>query len=668
MCGITGLWARPPLAPAETERLVCAMANTLAHRGPDDSGIWLDERAGIAFGHRRLSIIDLSPAGHQPMFSADGRWVLCFNGEIYNFLELKKELANAAAPWRGNSDTEVILAAISAWGFDRALARIAGMFAFALWDRSEHRLYLVRDRVGKKPLYVYHSRDCLLFGSELKALCAAPIFPRTLDRGALALYLRYTNVPSPSTIYRDTIKVPPGQYAAVEARSDGAPGELRLETYWDAQAIAENGAQDLLTATESEIIASAESLLLDAVKQRMIADVPLGALLSGGIDSSTITALMQQVSSRPVKTFTIGVREAGFNEAEHARAVAQHLGTEHTELYVTPGETLALIPHLAAIYDEPFADSSQIPTWCVSKLARGFVTVALSGDGGDELFGGYNRYNLARRTWDSIRWIPGPLRHAAARAVTGIPQENWDRLYRHAAPLLPNALRVSLPGDKMHKFAHILASSDSDWMYRQMLSCWPMPEEILRPHLGSMTDAIDPVITLQRNLGLQDLDRMMLTDLKTYLPEDILVKVDRASMSVSLEMRAPFLDHRVVEFMWHLPGRYKIRSGETKWLLRRILHRYVPRELVDRPKIGFGVPIGEWLRGPLKDWGEDLLSATRLEREGIFQAGVVRRYWNEHASGARNWQYRLWTILMFQAWLQKWNPRLDAQVSAPGDV
>ncbi len=656
MCGVVGFWVCPPLSLGEAKRLISCMADKLQHRGPDDSGIWLDEQAGLALGHRRLSIIDLSTAGRQPMHSSSGRFVISYNGEIYNFQELKADLTRLGRTFRTHTDTEVILEAIEQWGFEEALLRFVGMFAFALWDRAKRQLYLVRDRLGKKPMYFYANDGLVLFGSELKALCAHPKFPRTIDPSALALFLRYLYVPAPYAIYRATRKLQPGQYAVFPATSQGGPAKPTLQTYWDPLRIASDGSPPELDMSESEVLRQLEDLLRQAVSKRMIADVPLGALLSGGVDSSTVTALMQNLSARPVRTFTIGFHESDFNEAEYARGVARHLGTEHTELYVTPRETLEVIPKLPEIYDEPFADSSQIPTFVVSKLARRQVTVALSGDGGDELFGGYNRYFWAKRVWQAVGWAPVPLRRVFSSLLTSVAPERWDHLFKVLSPLAPKVLQQRLAGDKVHKLANILDSRDRDRVYQQLVSCWPQPEQLLSPQELQPADReVDPLLRLQEQLRMEDfVARMMLLDLKSYLPEDMLVKVDRASMAVSLEVRAPFLDQRVVEFVWRLPQHYKIRNGASKWLLRQILYQYVPRELIERPKSGFGIPIGQWLRGPLKCWAEELLAEKKLEQEGFFRSEVVARHWQEHQSGRRNWEYRLWALLMFQAWKERW--------------
>jgi asparagine synthase (glutamine-hydrolysing) len=631
------------------------MGATIKHRGPDDAGAWIDDEIGIALCHRRLSIIDLSSGGHQPMLPACGRFVISYNGEIYNFQEIRVELAQLGRRFRSNSDTEVILEAAVEWGFEGMLSKLVGMFAFALFDRKERRLYLVRDRVGKKPLYFYLTGKLLIFGSELKALCAYPGFPRKIDNGSLELYLRYQYVPAPNTIYRDTRKLLPGQYCSISLDASGKLLEAGFHTYWDALRVVGNGQNNLIKGDDSEIIRMFHDLLIDATGKRMTSDVPLGALLSGGIDSSLVTALMQSLSSKPVRTFTIGSHEADFNEAQHAMAVAAHLGTDHTELYVTPRETMDVIPALPDIYDEPFADSSQIPTLVVSKLARRQVTVALSGDGGDELFGGYNRYLWANKIWKSVGWLPANLRRGISNGLTGCPPEKWDKLLKPIMPLTPAALRQRLIGDKLHKVAAIIKAGDIDEVYRTLVWSWEQPGSMLSHNRKTDTAIPDPLERLSGLLPFKDaIRRMMLTDQMTYLPDDILVKVDRASMAVALELRAPLLDHRVIELAWRLPQKYKIRDGRSKWLLRRILDKYVPGNLIDRPKIGFGIPFGQWLREPLREWADDLLDENKLKQEDFFQADIVRRYWLEHLSGRRNWQYKLWPILMFQAWKNRW--------------
>ncbi len=648
MCGITGFIDLARQTPAaELEATVARMAETLYHRGPDDGGTWVDEAAGVSLGFRRLSIIDLSPAGHQPMLSACGRYVGVFNGEIYNFRELRPELEAVGQRFRGRSDTEVLLGAISRWGIDAALRRFNGMFAFAVWDRETRRLYMARDRLGEKPLYYGRMGNTFLFGSELSALRAHPKFQADVDRDALALFLRHNCVPAPYSIYQRVHKLPPGTLMTLDTSEPNATP--LLEPYWSVREVAERGNELPFRGTAAEAVEHLDALLRDAVKLRMVADVPLGVFLSGGIDSSTVVALMQAQSEQPVKTFTIGFEDQGYNEAAHAKAVAQHLGTEHTELYVTPDEVLAVIPELPQIYDEPFADSSQIPTFLVSALARRYVTVTLSGDAGDELFGGYNRYFWGRDIWRRVGWVPRPLAGAAAKALTSVSPSGWDTVFRKLDPVLPSAARQRNPGDKLHKLAEILAVDGPEAMYLGLASHWKDPTSV------ALNASEPPTALTARNRWAELPDftqRMMYFDTVSYLPDDILVKVDRASMAVSLEVRVPLLDPRVVEFAWQVPLAMKIRNGSGKWLLRQVLHRYVPPALIERPKMGFGGPLDSWLRGPLRDWGEALLDERRLRTEGFFEPGPIRQKWLEHLEGKRNWQYYLWDVLMFQAWLE----------------
>jgi len=624
------------------------MANAIGHRGPDDAGTWEDADAGIALAHRRLSILDVSSAGHQPMGSACGRYVIAFNGEIYNHAELRRELeaAGKSAGWRGHSDTETLLAAISVWGIGATLEKCVGMFAFALWDRTERKLTLARDRLGEKPLYYGMQGDTLLFGSELKALRQHPAFRAEIDRDALALYLRHNCIPAPYSIYQKIRKLPPGTWLEV-----GQAGALREPVaYWSAQQVAESGQHDPFAGSEQDAVDELERLLKQSIGGQMVADVPLGAFLSGGVDSSTVVALMQAQSRRPVKTFTIGFSEKGYNEAEHAHAVAQHLGTEHTELYVTPAQAMAVIPRLSHIYDEPFSDSSQIPTWLVSELAREHVTVSLSGDGGDELFGGYNRHSIGQDVWRRTSQLPHALRGGLASIMTGVSPERWNSTIGALAPLLPGKLRFGNPGDKLHKLAGVLRSDNAESLYLGLVSHWDDPAALVK-------GGREPATLLTGSKPRADLPDsalyMMLLDTMTYLPDDILTKVDRAAMSVSLETRVPFLDHRLVEFAWRLPLEMKIRNGEGKHVLRQVLYRHVPKALIDRPKMGFGIPLDNWLREPLRQWAEALLDGGRLEKEGFFEAGLVRKKWEEHLSGRRNWAYHIWDILMFQAWLEQ---------------
>ena len=643
MCGITGVISKDRVTGEGLRASACAMRDTLHHRGPNDQGIWMDETFGIAMGHTRLSIIDLSSHGHQPMQSKSGRYVAVFNGEIYNFKKLQPQLEKSGAEFDGHSDTEVMLAAIEEWGLDAALQRFVGMFAIALWDRRERKLYLVRDRMGEKPLYYGWQGKTFLFGSELKALRVHPAWRGEIDRDALALYMRHNCIPAPYSIYKGIFKLIPGTVLCLSSgvSSGGCPDPV---AFWSAKSIAEQGVAAPFEYSDSEATSQLERLLSDTIREKMVADVPLGAFLSGGVDSSIVAALMQAESNQKVKTFSIGFHEAGYNEAQHAKAVAEHLGTEHTEWYVTSGEAMDVIPLLAGIYDEPFADSSQIPTYLVSQMTKEHVTVALSGDGGDELFGGYNRYFHGRNIWQKLGWLPSGLRNGAASLLTSLPPDRWNRL-------LGNLLPHGAPGDKLYKLADMLASSSPEDMYFQLVSHWKNPAELV---IG----AAEPATVLTNQKMWPQLDdftmRMMFLDSVSYLPDDILAKLDRASMAVSLESRVPFLDHRVVEFAWHLPLHQKIRGGVGKWLLRQVLYRHVPRELIERPKMGFGVPIDSWLRGPLRDWAETLLDESRLECEGFFYSAPIREKWAEHLSGRRNWQYLLWDVLMFQAWREKW--------------
>lgn len=654
MCGLAGYFqAHGPIGGLA--RVLHAMTDAIAHRGPDSQGHWLDADAGIALGHRRLAVVDLSPAGAQPMQSASGRYVMVFNGEIYNHLELRLDLQKAGAGplWMGHSDTETLLAAFDRWGVRATVVRSVGMFAFAVWDRLERCLTLGRDRLGEKPLYYgwqgTGASRVFVFASELKAIKTHPAFQASIDRDALCLYLRHMAVPGSHSIYQGLHKLPPGTLLSVSQR---APSPV-IQPYWSGSAIAEQGLAHPFSGTASEAVDALEAMLKLAIGQQMVADVPLGAFLSGGIDSSTVVALMQTQSSRPVKTFTIGFHEQGYNEAKHAKAVAAHLGTEHTELYVTPAQAMAVIARLPNLYDEPFADSSQIPTFLVSQLARQHVTVSLSGDAGDELFGGYNRYHLTAHLWHRLSALPLPLRRAVAWMLTRFSRQSLDRL----AGWLPASARWASVGDKLHKGAGVLASRSMDELYLGMVSNWEDPAALV---IGGAEPST--VLTGQRPglTGLSDVERMMALDMLSYLPDDILTKVDRAAMGVSLETRVPFLDHRVVEFAWQLPLDCRLRREKggttTKWALREVLYRHVPKALVERPKMGFGVPIDAWLRGPLRDWAEDLLSEARLRRQGYLNPAPVRRKWSEHLGGRRNWQHQLWAVLMFEAWMEATHP------------
>lgn len=648
MCGITGILdTSHQTLNSDLQSTVSQMTNSIHHRGPDDSGTWMDARDGIALGHRRLSIIDLSQAGHQPMHSACGRYVIVFNGEIYNFRNLRKELEDLSYTFKGHSDTEIMLSAISQWGLESAVKRFNGMFAFALWDRKEHLLHLVRDRLGEKPLYYGWMGKTFLFGSELKALRAYPKFKNEIDRNSLALYMRHNYIPAPYSIYKGIYKLSPATILTINKADVSSPP--KPVPYWSARYVAECGSSQPFNGSPELAVSKLDSLLQDAVKLRMEADVPLGAFLSGGIDSSLVAALMQKQSDKPIKTFSIGFYEDEYNEANYAKAVADHLGTDHTELYVTPEQAIAVIPNLPTLYDEPFADSSQIPTFLISELTHNYVTVSLSGDGGDELFGGYNRYLWAQSIWKKVGWMPKKLRNATSNALTALSPQTWDIIFRKMGHVLPGKIKHPNPGDKIHKLSGILTVDNPEAIYLKLISHWKDPDSLVLGAHEPPTPLTDQAVFA--NLP-NFIHRMMYLDLITYLPDDILVKVDRASMGVSLEARVPLLDHRIVEFAWSLPMSFKINNGQSKWLLRQVLYKYVPRELIDRPKMGFGVPIDSWLRGPLREWAEGLLDETRLRDEGFFNPAPIREKWNEHLSGKRNWQYYLWDVLMFQAWLE----------------
>jgi len=654
MCGIAGFWDVGHRLGAENgANVLRRMTRAIRYRGPDDAGYFQQAEAGIALGHRRLSIVDLSPQGHQPMVSASGRYVMVFNGEVYNHNRLRPELHAAGASFRGHSDTEVMLAAIEQWGLEASLARFIGMFAFALWDLETHTLTLVRDRLGIKPLYYGWMGSVFVFASELKAITAMPGFANPVNRDALCLQLRHNYIPAPYSIYRDIHKLMPGTLLRVNQALAKTPTDAEALTacsqvYWSARAVAEAGVGGRLDLTDEQATGELDRILRDAVGLRMEADVPLGAFLSGGVDSSLVVALMQAQSARPVQTFSIGFHEADYDEARHAKAVASHLGTDHHELYVTARDALDVVPQLPTMFDEPFSDSSQIPTYLVSRMARKHVTVSLSGDGGDELFSGYNRYFLGEKLWRSTARLPWSLRCGMASILRAAPGL-WARLMQLGMPLLPSSLRVKHPADKIDRLAALLSTPSLDALYTELVSHWQQPAALVLNATGEpLTALTDP----RRRPDLRDVvERMMFSDLVSYLPDDILTKVDRASMAVSLEARVPLLDHRVVELAWRLPMRQKIRDGQGKWLLRQVLYQYVPKGLIERPKQGFGVPIEHWLRGPLRDWGEALLDERRLTEEGFFDPAPIRKMWADHVAGRVNEHYRLWDVLMFQAWL-----------------
>jgi asparagine synthase (glutamine-hydrolysing) len=657
MCGLAGFWDAGRRLPAEALPGVgTRMADCVAHRGPDDGGTWVDVDAGLVLAHRRLAIIDRGPAGHQPMHSHCGRYVIAFNGEIYNHMALRGQLESAgdAPAWRGHSDTETLLACIVAWGVERALRGTVGMFAIALWDRRDRTLVLARDRMGEKPLYYGWHGDAFLFGSELKSLMAYPGFRGRIDRGALALLLRRNCVPAPHSIIAGIRKLPPGSLLRLPCQDGERRAAPVAEAYWSLAGAVVAGHSDPLEASDAEAVDLLGHALGDAIGGQMVADVPLGAFLSGGIDSSLVVALMQARASAPVRTFTIGFGGGGYDESSDASAVARHLGTDHTELAIGPADALELIPRLPEIYCEPFGDSSQIPTWLVSRLARTRVTVALSGDGGDELFGGYNRYLGALEAWRRARRLPGPARRGLVAMLTALSPTGWDRLAQAAAPVVPSGWRIAMPGEKAHKLASVLALDRAEDYYRALTSHWADPGAVV---IGGVEPAVARPEGLPGDLG--HAEWMMAMDATGYLPVDILTKVDRAAMANSLETRVPFLDHRVVELAWRLPPRMKIRNGEGKWLPRRLLERHVPRALFERPKMGFGVPLDAWLRGSLRAWAEALLDPARLRQQGLLRPEPVQRMWQEHISGRYNRQHHLWTILMFQAWLLEHGDRIS---------
>jgi asparagine synthase (glutamine-hydrolysing) len=659
MCGFAGILDPTGRAPDDVIRpIVERMAERLAHRGPDGAGAWTDASAGIALGFRRLAVVDRSDAGAQPMRSASGRFVLVLNGEIYNAPRLRRELElePTAPAFRGHSDTEVALAAIEAWGLDSAVERFVGMFALALWDSREQRLHLVRDRVGVKPLYIGRAGPALVFGSELKALRAHPAFDATIDHHALAGFLRASYIRAPRSIYANVEKLTPGTILTVDGRTGL---EIERRRYWSARDVAEDAIRHRFAGSDDEALRALEHLLRDAVGLRLVADVPIGAFLSGGVDSSLVVAMMQSLSNGPVRTFSIGLADDPLDESGFARAVARHLGTDHTELRVGAEDALEVVPLLPTLYDEPFADSSQIPTYLVSALARRDVTVSLSGDGGDELFGGYAHYAHGRAAWRSMAWMPAGARRATASALRRLSVSQWDRVFATAAPMLPRSARRRLRGEGVAKLAGILGDGPAMLLNRGLWERREHSARILLPR-GARPAPLEE-ISQSRDMppDVRDLtEQMMLEDQMTYLPDDILVKVDRASMGVGLEVRGPLLDHRLMRFAWSLPPHMKVRGGEAKWLLKRLLHRYVPAPLVDRPKTGFSVPIGDWLRGPLRDWAEDLLDERRMRQEGLLATETVRAMWTEHLTGSGDRPSHLWDVLMLQAWLRNARPTL----------
>lgn len=658
MCGLTGIFAPYGDNRARLRELVERMTMTLHHRGPDGEGIWVE--GPVALGHRRLAILDLSPMGAQPMVSASGRFVIAYNGEIYNHLDMRHDLeANSAAPaWRGHSDTETLLAGIEHWGLDETLSRVAGMFALALWDRARNRLFLARDRMGEKPLYWGWAGKDIVFGSELKALRLHPDFPANISPEALSHYLSFAYVPAPWSIHPGIFKLEPGTIAELSIPLPTAapvrpprPGDclegFSIRRYFSLAEMIEDGAREPFV-TEAEATTAVEEALTAGIGRQRIADVPLGAFLSGGIDSSLVVALMQKQASEPVRTFTIGFENPAFDESPHAEAVARHLGTQHTTVIVTEREAREVIPSLPDLYDEPFADFSQIPTHLVCCAARQEVTVALSGDGGDELFGGYNRYFWGPGIWNKLVWMPPAVRRILGRTILATPIALWDQLNR----ILPSSQRVAHLGDKAHRLGmHLQTVRDIKDLYRSLVKEWTSSALVSSSVKEVPLPLNDPAPTF---LEHDPVAWMMFQDMRSYLPDDILCKVDRAAMGVSLETRAPFLDPGVLQIAARVPTAFKVRGGKGKWILRQILYRHVPAKLIERPKTGFGIPIGEWLRGSLRSWAEGFLSEDYLRREGHLDPTSIRRTWAEHLSGRRDWTHRLWIIIMFMAWRERW--------------
>ena len=643
MCGFAGFLTKNKPSYNFYEVLE-QMGEAIWTRGPDSSGEWANENKTVGFSHRRLSIVDLSSAGHQPMKGKSGRYVIAFNGEIYNHLNLREELINEGVEtqWRGTSDTETLLTAFEHWGIQLTIEKTVGMFAFSVWDGKKNTLTLGRDRLGEKPLYYGWQNETFLFGSELKALKAHYSFKSEIDRDSIALLLRHNCIPAPYSIYKGIKKLLPGYLLEVNLDTS----EAKSIQYWSFKDICEQNEGKQNVRTKEQAINELDDLLKQSIKEQMVADVPLGAFLSGGIDSSTVVALMQSQSDIPVKTFSIGFNEEGYNEAVHAKAIAEHLGTEHTELYVSEKDALSVIPLLAELYDEPFSDSSQIPTYLVAKMAKEHVTIALTGDAGDELFCGYNRYSLTQKTWAKLSSTPNFIRKALALAVLGISVNSWNKINK----VLPKKNQMANLGTKMHKAGKVLGAKSVFQLYEGLVSHWDSPEMVVIGAAEPKTVLNDP----QRRPSLENnIEQMMALDTLSYLPDDILTKIDRASMGVSLEGRVPFLNHKVVEFSWALPLEYKLNNGVAKWCLKEVLYKYVPKSLIERPKMGFSIPLASWLRGPLQGWADKLLDETRLQKEGFFEPDPIIKIWNEHKLGKKDWQDKLWDILMFQAWYEK---------------
>lgn len=647
MCGFAGIFTSRPSVAERLEGSIGRMIDSIRHRGPDDDGIWADRESGVCLGFRRLAIVDLSAHGHQPMASPSGRFTLVFNGEVYNHADLRHELEGHGFRFRGHSDTEVILAAFEQWGIEASVRRFAGMFAIAVWDRQRRELTFLRDRLGKKPLFLFWQPGHLMFGSELKALLAGPDFDRELDPAAVTAYLRYLYVPAPSSIFRHVRKLMPGHMLTVPTVNAPLP---ESRPYWSVDEAAAAGRANPFAGSDEDGLDELERLLERSVRHRLEADVPVGALLSGGIDSSLVVALAQAARSDALKTYSIGFDVAEYNEAPAAARVARHIGTDHTELMLTGQDALDVVPRLPELFDEPLADASQIPTFLVCQLARREVTVALSGDGGDEVLAGYHRYIQGERVIPRLQRVPRPLRYAVAAGIRTVPSSGWDRAYSAVAPVLPGTLRHRLPGEKVAKLGSMMGRGSDAEMYRSLLSASQRPEGFVVAANGGSHSAVEAA--LDRHAALPLLDRMMAVDQGTYLADDLLAKVDRASMAVSLEVRVPLLDHAVVEFAWRLPRRFKIRDGQGKWALRQILHRHVPPALVERPKMGFTVPTAAWLRGPLHDWAGDLLFGDAADT--LLDRRQVRRRWRALQRGQLEQANGLWAILMFEAWRDRW--------------
>ena len=637
MCGFVGIYSVDQ--NSINSEILLTMSQTLVHRGPDDSGIWIDAYARIGLAHQRLSVVDLTTAGHQPMHSSSHRYSIVFNGEIYNHQELRKQLDHPH--WNGKSDTETLLTCIELWGLDKTLKKINGMFAFALWDGHASCLHLVRDRMGEKPLYYGWQGDSFLFGSELKALKIHPDFQACIDKDSLDLYFRYNYIPAPYSIYKNIYKLPPGSVLTLYQGQK----KYKVRKYWSVSDEAARGLSNPLSDSVEDLVDKLDNLIKKSIKKKMISDVPLGAFLSGGIDSSVVVSIMQSLSSKPVKTFTIGFEDKAFDEAKDAKLIAKYLGTDHHELYVSPQDVIDVIPLLPNLYDEPFSDASQIPTYLVSKLAKEKVTVSLSGDGGDELFCGYNRYHVTKNLWKKISVFPLFIRKFISLLLLYIPLKAWDKL----GNLSFLSKKYNNLGIKIHKGARVLHSQSFFGLYDNLLSNWKYSEKlVLESHERRKLD----LSTSTNTSVFPNVEKMMLWDMQSYLPDDILVKLDRASMGVSLEGRVPFLDHNLVEFAWRVPTKYKYRDKKGKWLLRQVLNQYIPKELTERPKSGFTLPVSDWLRGPLKEWAEGLINEDRLKDEGILNFDLVNKKWKEHQAGAKDWSNQLWAVLMFQLWLE----------------